>query len=309
MTLPPTGFDPNQPFTRQDALRAGLSDRRLAGPAYTCLFHGIYVSALAAADELVRARAALIALPEGAISGRTAARLWGAVVPHSADVEILLARNQRTEMRGIRMHRPARRPPTTTHLGLRMLTPAAVFLRLAAELELVDLVIAGDSLVRTGQVTPAQLVEAADRSSGRGARLARRAARLVRPGVDSPQETRLRLLLVLAGLPEPEVNIILRDSDGGWVYRLDLGYQQHLVAVEYDGRQHAESRAQWTKDIARREALEGRGWRMIVVLGDDLFIHPDRTIARVAAALRARGLRVRVTPQWQRHFSVRRAAA
>ena len=45
---------------------------------------------------------------------------------------------------------------------------------------------------------------------GRGCRLARRAASLAREGVDSPQETRLRLLLVLAGLPEPRVNVIIR---------------------------------------------------------------------------------------------------
>ena len=48
---------------------------------------------------------------------------------------------------------------------------------------------------------------------GRGAKLARRAARFVRDGVDSAMETRLRMLLVLAGLPAPEVNFILHHPD------------------------------------------------------------------------------------------------
>jgi hypothetical protein len=59
-----------------------------------------------------------------------------------------------------------------------------------------------------------------------GARLARRVAGLVRKGVDSAMETRLRLLIVLAGLPEPEVNVIVRDENGDWELRFDLCYPQ-----------------------------------------------------------------------------------
>jgi len=69
---------------------------------------------------------------------------------------------------------------------------------------LTELVTAGDSLVRRAGVEPDRLIEAASSARGvRGARLARQAAALVRRGVDSPMESRLRLLLVLAGLPEP----------------------------------------------------------------------------------------------------------
>ena len=63
-------------------------------------------------------------------------------------------------------------------------TPIQTFLDLAPELSLVDLVVLGDSLIRRGRLTPEMLVEAATTRRGRGCRLARRAAALVRPEVD-----------------------------------------------------------------------------------------------------------------------------
>ncbi len=48
-------------------------------------------------------------------------------------------------------------------------------------------------------------------------------------------ETRLRLLLVLAGLPEPTVNVIVRGPDGEWLRRFDLCYPIFRLVVEYDG--------------------------------------------------------------------------
>lgn len=86
--------------------------------------------------------------------------------------------------------------------------------------------------------------------------MARRAASLAREGVDSPQETRLRLLLVLAGLPEPQVNLILRGRDGSWRKRYDVAYEHLRLIIEYDGRKHADDTKQWLTDIFRREELD-----------------------------------------------------
>ena len=123
-------------------------------------------------------------------------------------------------------------------------------------------------------------------------RRARRGAAYVRDGVDSPMETRLRMLLVLAGLPEPEVNHKIRDARGWVLRRLDLSYPAARLIVEYDGRHHAESRGQWKSDLERREELDEQDWRLIVVVSDGIFKHPEHTIARVARALRSRGVRV-----------------
>ena len=117
------------------------------------------------------------------------------------------------------------------------------------------------------------------------------------------------MLLVLAGLPEPVVNHIVRDDLGSWLFRLDMAYPEIKVAIEYDGRQHAENRAQWVKDVGRREWFDGQGWRIVTVLSDDLYVRPDRTLDRITGVLRARGMSARVTgAEWQRHFPVRRGA-
>jgi hypothetical protein len=91
---------------------------------------------------------------------------------------------------------------------------------------------------------------------------------LAREGVDSPQETRLRLLLVLGGLPEPRVNLIIRGRDGSWRRRYDLAYEHLRLIIEYDGRKHAEDSRQWLTDIFRREELDQMRWRLVIVTSE-----------------------------------------
>jgi hypothetical protein len=138
-------------------------------------------------------------------------------------------------------------------------TPWQAFADLASTgTDLVDLVVAGDSLVKAARIAPEAIVEFAQRWNGRGAKVARRAARLIRAGVDSPQETRLRLLVVLAGLPEPEVNWVIWDENGHWVRRYDMCYRKYKLVLEYDGRLHAESDQQWvrTSRAVRNSTIE-----------------------------------------------------
>jgi hypothetical protein len=137
---------------------------------------------------------------------------------------------------------------TSTIHNLRVTNPAQTFLDLAGSLDLVDLVVLGDSLVKAKRVTPEELTAAASVWDGAGAARARRAARFVRKGVDSPKETRVRMLLVLAGLPEPTVNVIIRNPDGSWRMRFDLAYPGLKLIIEYDGRQHSENSSQWRRD-------------------------------------------------------------
>jgi hypothetical protein len=86
--------------------------------------------------------------------------------------------------------------------------------------------------------------------------LAERAAGLVRAGVDSPPESRLRMLILLAGLPEPSVNYIIRDQDTGeWLRRFELAYEELRIAIEYEGRQH-----RTTTRSGRRTSTGARTW-------------------------------------------------
>lgn len=160
-------------------------------------------------------------------------------------------------------------------------------------------------MVRHELITPEQLIDASRASHGRGVRLARRAAALVRPRVDSPMETRLRLLLVFAGLPEPETNRPATSRNGQWLATPDLRYERERVVIEYDGRHHRDRAEQYERDLPRRELMDRHGWHVIVVTGRQFYRDPVGVVLRVAAALRERGaadVRPRPERQWRDLF-------
>jgi very-short-patch-repair endonuclease len=81
-----------------------------------------------------------------------------------------------------------------------------------------------------------------------------------------------------------------------------------LLAIEYDGRQHAENSHQWGRDISRREDLEGQGWRLIIVRSDDILRTPGTTVERIVEAMRAKGMSILAgvpTAEMTRHFAGR----
>lgn len=301
-------LDLRQPFLRCEALAAGLTDLALSGPAFRQLFWGVHVSASVPSSVALRCQAALLIAPTPALlTHHTAAALWGATVPESATIHVGILAAARLRAEGITTHRYAAVPTSVVRGGLAISAPEQTFCDLAALLSLVDLVVLGDSLVAQQVTTAQRLVEASVDARGRGARLARRASRLVRAGVESPMETRVRLLFVLAGLPEPVVNFAVRDETGRTVYRIDLSFPDLMLAIEYDGRHHIVREQQWRKDLTRREELEGDGWRFVVLVAEDIFSTPEQTLARLvnAFAERGRGVRIR-SEEWRRYFPGRR---
>lgn len=301
-------FDISRPFTFDEGRAAGISERRLRSDEFFCVVPGVLVAADAPLTHLGLVRAALKHAPSGIVSGSSAARLWNAVVPERSDVELALPRSHRVRTRGIREHRPPTRPPYVWRFGVRVTPPAGTFVRLAADLDLVDLVVAGDSLVRHADVTPDALVSAATKSRGHKAVLARRAAALVRSGVDSPRETVLRLLMVFAGMPEPEPNIVFYKPDGTWEYRLDMGHRAKRIAFEYDGKQH-QTPEHTAYDAGRRSVFEGREWTIHSFVSDDEYVSPDLTVDRLRAIHDDAGIPHTPSLEWRRHFPVRRKAA
>lgn len=117
-------------------------------------------------------------------------------------------------------------------------------------------------------------------------------------------ESRLRMLLVLAGLPEPKVDVRDVNEDGTWRRRYDLCYPEFKLIIEYDGRQHAEDVEQWNVDLERREELDEEEFRILVVTARGIFVEPARTIERVRRALIARGCtqRLVIDDAWREHF-------
>lgn len=303
-----TALDTRRPFTRTDALAANISPKQLRGSRFRRIFRGVYVDARVADHPLLRAEAALLLQPAGAFASHTTAALIHRVpVPTGPLTHVtVLDADDRRRREGIRCHVASAND--VVRVGrVPVSEPHRMFVELAAVLSLVDLVVAGDALVRLGKATPGSLVDACERSASRHAQDALRAARYVRAEVDSPMETRLRLLLVLAGLPEPTVNHTLRDEHGTVRRRFDLSYPSVRLIVEYDGRQHVAVRAAWTSDLQRREELDATGWRIVVVTSEGIYRDPAGTIARVRAALRDQGWRGLPPPSeaWRPHFPAR----
>jgi very-short-patch-repair endonuclease len=300
-------FDPSQPFSRADARAAGIGLKTLLSSRFHKIFYDCYVSSAVPLSTRLRAMAALGISPSGSfVSHATAARIWGGIVSETSDVHVTVPPTAvRSSRQGVKAHAGVIGAAVTRFRNLAISTPEQTFLDLATCLDLVALVVVGDSLIRAGRTTAAALHDAALAWRGRGAKLARRAARYVRDGVDSAMETRHRMLIVLAGLPTPQVNFILRHPDGSWWMRFDLCYPSLKLIIEYDGRQHAEDDDQWLHDLKRREALDRMGWRIIVVTSRDYYDTPEEVLRRLRDALIDRGMlgvRRRFKTEWMRHI-------
>lgn len=254
--------------------------------------HGVYIDAAIPDTLVVRAKAALLVAPEYAVmSHETAARLWCPQGPRSARVHLSFSYQAHLSRDELSVHRFTYRLETARRHGLPVTSPAMTFMHLAVRLELVELVTFGDQLVKRRLITADDLVRYATNWDHHGKVAGLRAASLVRPGVDSSPETRLRLLMVLAGLPEPTVNHVIYHEDGTWRYRIELAYDGVLLAIEYDGRWHDEEE-QKAYDDARRAQLTGEGWTFIVVDTEGLYETPHETLRSIVEALVALGVEV-----------------
>jgi len=264
----------------------------------------VYVSSRVADTPRVRVAAALALFDKTAFASHaSAARIHDLPIPVIADEHVsVLKPKHRRSTAGITCHLRARARVRVVD-GVRVSDYRQVFVELASLLGLVDLVVVGDNLVRKGKITTEELVAHCRSGRQRGARAALRAALYVRERVDSPMETRLRMLLVLAGLPEPSVNPTV--TVGGLPRRFDLCWPRVKVVVEYDGRHHIEREAQWESDLDRREDIDDQGWRILVVTARGIYREPERTVLRVWKVLRDRalaGVPTRPASDWRPHF-------
>jgi hypothetical protein len=106
----------------------------------------------------------------------------------------------------------------------------------------------------------------------------------------------LRLLLIDAGLPRPQTQIPVLGVDGIPVACLDLGWEDCMVAVEYDDDQHRADRrlgappacGGYVKDIRRLQMLERMGWIIVRLVAED---RPADIVRRVQAAIAASSVR------------------
>lgn len=277
-------------FRGTQAISVGLlTPDQLRGPAYVRLFRDVYVNSADPIDHRVRVEAAALLLPPGAaIGGRSSLCLTGIpeVVEHDPPVEVVVPPGQRLgPIRGIRVRTAPLPAHEVVRASIPRTTPIRTCLDIAREPDLVEAVVALDIALARGRVSAQVLVEAAHHLTAvPGARRARLATGLADGRAESPQESRLRVTLALAGLrPVPQYEV--RDGSGGFVARVDLAFVAQRIAVEYEGSWHWEP-GQLRRDRQRLDRLTAAGWRVTHVTASDLR-EPTRLVARIRALLAA----------------------
>ena len=174
--------------------------------------------------------------------------------------------------------------------GVPVTSPARTALDLGRRPGLTAAVIRIDALARATGVCAEDVYPLMERHRGaRGMKQLRRVLPLIDAGAESPQETRTRLVLIRGGLPRPQTQIVVRNMWGAVVARIDMGWEEWLVGVEYDGEQHWTDPQVRANDIDRTAELERRGWRLVRVSADLLRHRPDVIVDRARGALLAAG--------------------
>jgi very-short-patch-repair endonuclease len=267
-----------------------LTKAQLRSAAWQRLFRDVYACSSVEVTHGVRAgAAALLLVPGAVVSGRSAAVLWGVdAAGPGDDVELTLPPGSSAcTVPGVRVRRWALSAEhVTTRRGIRVTDPATTAVDLGrAPGPLADAVALVDALVVRGVTDLDRVRAAAAVATGPGCRRARSVAGLADGLAQSPQETRLRLLLHGCRLPRPVAQHRVRDDAGRVLARVDFAWPDRRVAVEYEGRWHGEPQ-QVARDRARLNRLTAAGWRVVFVTAEDLR-EPDRLIARLSAVLAA----------------------
>lgn len=287
-----------RPFSRREAVAAGIKDSRLRSAKLAHPFHGVRALDWDASYE-AHIRAYHERMPRTQhFSHGTAALLHGFPVPSFATSALHVSAVRTAgfpRAHGVVGHHSDSRVVT---LGrMRVSHPVDTWCDLATVLAVDDLVAIGDFLITgdepySGVPPIARLSELEHavrlRAGRRGTPKLWAALELVRYGPLSRMETEMRLLIVRDHLPEPALNFRVLDSNGVFVAMVDLAFDAWKVAVEYQGDLHREKK-RFRADITRRERLEDAGWTVIFVSVDDIRRQPSETLRRIRRRLRDRG--------------------
>lgn len=277
--------------------------------------HGIYAgTGLPDEEGLPEALALLQGLTIGTprvASFDTAATLWGLLhgelhPPFHLSSPAKGCRTERPQL--VIGHRIKIPVQFVTELhGVRVTDPAWTWLDLSLLGSKEGAVVLGDQVIRhprreygePGQRLAAiEDLRAAVRVRGRtrGICHVREALELIREGVDSPQETRLRYYMHLAGLPEPRVNPVIHHASGYPWFQPDLAVEEFQVSIQYEGEEFHSTPASVRKDARRSEIAEELGWLEVRITRDHMEDQGRSAVARIQRALAQRGWRPRNYP-------------
>jgi len=236
-------------------------------------------------------------------AGRTAAILHGLPVAPGPELDVaVLAPHRAPRVRGV--HARTLSPgyaSLRTIDGLRVASPASVWAMLGTELSERELVQLGDAIVRVPRdewgssrpelrlATLDELRAALEVGRRPGAVRLRAALSRIRVGAMSPLETDMRLDAIDAGLPEPELDVEIRNRHGRLLGIADGRYPRYRVLIEVEGDHHRTDRRQWARDIEKHAAYAAEGYETVRLTGVQIRQRPGQGVALLRDALIRRG--------------------
>lgn len=270
-------------------MRAGLDRWHLEGSSWRRLGPSVYAWAGLADKPELKLEAARLRLPPTAVfSGRTAAWLHGLDVVACEPIEVTIPKGTGVSARsGLVVRRAVvAANEVVSCRGMRATSILRTLSDLCIRLTVTEAVVIADMALHAGLTGLADLQSfGLSRAHRVGVANLRRVASLADPAAESPMETRLRMVLVLGGLPRPRAQVSLHDSRGRFLGRPDLYYPDHRLGLEYDGGIH---RASLADDNRRQNRLLEAGIRLLRFTAGDVLHNPDSITTQVGAVLSSR---------------------
>lgn len=280
-------------------VRSGDWERIRPG-AYIMRADGLDRFALVERHALARVAAVDAKLTvEHVLSHESAALLWG--LPLVGDGSTVHVIQQVTPHRGhedVRRHRHRLAAEDVVELAGRTVTTLErTVADCASTLPARDGLVIADAALRRG-LDRDRCRELLHRRRGRrGVQKGLAVVELADEGAESPGESRMRHLVLRAGLPVPQTQLRVDTAEGSaWG---DLGWPEWLVLAEYDGAAKYTARSSAPtavlKERRREVAIERCGWRVARATSRDL--HRPRAFLDSVLQLAPDGVRSELRPR------------
>jgi hypothetical protein len=277
-------------FRGSRAVAAGLVTwGRLRGPGFLRPFPDVYVRAGDTPPDLKLRSLAAYRLVEGrgVLSGYSAAVLLDADCAPGADApaEVTVPGGGQRGHPGLVVHRDRFEPGETTVVGdVRCTSPLRTAYDLARLDDPVEAVVGVDRLANAHRFNPDLLLNfRLHYRRARGNDRIPEVLALASPYSGSPMETRLRLLIIDAGLPRPRVQWVVQDERARTAVWLDLAWPDLKIGIEYEGEVHAGPEAV-LRDAGRYTRLVDDGWRIYRYTKYEVYGEPERIVAQLTRA-------------------------
>ena len=243
--------------SRRQLLAVGISsrqiERRVRGRRLHIVYRGVYAVGHGAVSPMGVWMAAVLAAGEGAaLSHWSAATLWRMRQGRGPRSHVTSPRRRR-KLRTITFHHTKlRADEVTEEQGIPTTTPARTLLDLAPLLP-------SPVLARMVEAAPyGNLSALLDRYPRRaGVAKLRQVVATPQPMTRSDLEATLVEAMREAGLPQPEVNVVIEG------YEVDFLWREHRVIAELDSYVTHGSRLAFERDRQRDRRLAVAGWRIV----------------------------------------------